>query len=299
MSTKGPRRTVSNPRRRLANPAWRRQCGMTRQRRGAAARAHGRSPRSWPVVKPGRDHNADEVLRERLRLFRRLMSLPTVPMLQAPGPGTRSWQAFARSRRRGRTAPLPSAADESAEHSYRMAGAVEGYSGMGPQAPSAALEVARSERFELPTLGIEIRCSIQLSYERVRRHHSGAPPECQPQYGPAKPFPPGSVRLFRRGCGVAARPLRLRPAEVLPDAPMRTSSRPPNVGAAPAGASRRHRNLKLAPGGGLAQCARHNCVDLPLTAARASYRPWMCGYQGNAGDRGLLSHWSTRARRAT
>ena len=26
--------------------------------------------------------------------------------------------------------------------------------------------VARSERFELPTLGIEIRCSIQLSYER-------------------------------------------------------------------------------------------------------------------------------------
>src|SRR6187402_1847475 len=29
--------------------------------------------------------------------------------------------------------------------------------------------LARSERFELPTLGIEIRCSIQLSYERVRR----------------------------------------------------------------------------------------------------------------------------------
>lgn len=27
--------------------------------------------------------------------------------------------------------------------------------------------MARSERFELPTLGIEIRCSIQLSYERV------------------------------------------------------------------------------------------------------------------------------------
>src|SRR3954453_12081977 len=27
--------------------------------------------------------------------------------------------------------------------------------------------VARSERFELPTLGIEIRCSIQLSYERI------------------------------------------------------------------------------------------------------------------------------------
>jgi hypothetical protein len=29
------------------------------------------------------------------------------------------------------------------------------------------VRVARSERFELPTLGIEIRCSIQLSYERV------------------------------------------------------------------------------------------------------------------------------------
>ncbi len=26
--------------------------------------------------------------------------------------------------------------------------------------------LARSERFELPALGIEIRCSIQLSYER-------------------------------------------------------------------------------------------------------------------------------------
>ena len=29
-------------------------------------------------------------------------------------------------------------------------------------------ELARSERFELPTLGFEVRCSIQLSYERVR-----------------------------------------------------------------------------------------------------------------------------------
>jgi hypothetical protein len=27
--------------------------------------------------------------------------------------------------------------------------------------------VARSERFELPTLGFEVRCSIQLSYERL------------------------------------------------------------------------------------------------------------------------------------
>ena len=30
------------------------------------------------------------------------------------------------------------------------------------------MAMARSERFELPTLGFEVRCSIQLSYERVR-----------------------------------------------------------------------------------------------------------------------------------
>ena len=29
--------------------------------------------------------------------------------------------------------------------------------------------LARSERFELPTLGFEVRCSIQLSYERMKR----------------------------------------------------------------------------------------------------------------------------------
>src|SRR4051794_13180902 len=29
--------------------------------------------------------------------------------------------------------------------------------------------LARSERFELPTLGFEVRCSIQLSYERFSR----------------------------------------------------------------------------------------------------------------------------------
>ena len=32
---------------------------------------------------------------------------------------------------------------------------------------SRAQPLARSERFELPTLGFEVRCSIQLSYERV------------------------------------------------------------------------------------------------------------------------------------
>ena len=30
-------------------------------------------------------------------------------------------------------------------------------------------DLARSEKFELPTLGFEVRCSIQLSYERVLR----------------------------------------------------------------------------------------------------------------------------------
>ena len=34
-------------------------------------------------------------------------------------------------------------------------------------AMAAKVILARSERFELPTLGIEIRCSIQLSYERT------------------------------------------------------------------------------------------------------------------------------------
>jgi hypothetical protein len=32
---------------------------------------------------------------------------------------------------------------------------------------SRTLRLARSEGFEPPTLGIEIRCSIQLSYERI------------------------------------------------------------------------------------------------------------------------------------
>jgi hypothetical protein len=35
----------------------------------------------------------------------------------------------------------------------------------GGMAAKGAL--ARSERFELPTLGFEVRCSIQLSYERI------------------------------------------------------------------------------------------------------------------------------------
>jgi hypothetical protein len=35
------------------------------------------------------------------------------------------------------------------------------------QCPISLMLLARSERFELPTLGFEVRCSIQLSYERV------------------------------------------------------------------------------------------------------------------------------------
>ena len=38
---------------------------------------------------------------------------------------------------------------------------------LGYVAVFAVVWLARSERFELPTLGIEIRCSIQLSYERI------------------------------------------------------------------------------------------------------------------------------------
>lgn len=39
--------------------------------------------------------------------------------------------------------------------------------------------MAHSERFELPTLGIEIRCSIQLSYECVGQTIPVARAECQ------------------------------------------------------------------------------------------------------------------------
>src|SRR3954469_5195125 len=36
------------------------------------------------------------------------------------------------------------------------------------ECPQIDFDLARSERFELPTLGFEVRCSIQLSYERLR-----------------------------------------------------------------------------------------------------------------------------------
>jgi hypothetical protein len=46
--------------------------------------------------------------------------------------------------------------------------------------------VARSEGFEPPTLGIEIRCSIQLSSMRtgsLGRYHAGIDCECRPSDG--------------------------------------------------------------------------------------------------------------------
>jgi hypothetical protein len=55
-----------------------------------------------------------------------------------------------------------------------------------------AVEVlARSERFELPTLGFEVRCSIQLSYERFRAHNSRECRESQPRSRCAAAFLPG------------------------------------------------------------------------------------------------------------
>src|SRR3954466_2326914 len=48
-----------------------------------------------------------------------------------------------------------------------------------------ALSLARSERFELPTLGFEVRCSIQLSYERLRARLSELTAQGYPQQNAA------------------------------------------------------------------------------------------------------------------
>jgi hypothetical protein len=71
--------------------------------------------------------------------------------------------------------------------------------------------MARSERFELPTLGFEVRCSIQLSYERARLPMVSPEPEGGPDRHqgltastirirstePAKPIrPAGGDRYF-------------------------------------------------------------------------------------------------------
>ena len=39
--------------------------------------------------------------------------------------------------------------------------------------PGTEVGKARPERFELPTLGFEVRCSIQLSYGRIISPRSG------------------------------------------------------------------------------------------------------------------------------
>src|SRR5689334_19505511 len=85
-------------------------------------------------------------------------------------------------------------------------------------------EMARSERFELPTLGIEIRCSIQLSYERLppkrrgcirdnarqsdcvcavpenSRHGGGQPGRFRP--GPFDAVPALGLGLIKRAVGI-------------------------------------------------------------------------------------------------
>src|ERR1700746_1645308 len=53
--------------------------------------------------------------------------------------------------------------------------------------------MARSERFELPTLGIEIRCSIQLSYERKVCPDSRLPRRLPPGGRPGPGFMSAAV----------------------------------------------------------------------------------------------------------
>jgi hypothetical protein len=62
--------------------------------------------------------------------------------------------------------------------------------------------LARSERFELPTLGFEVRCSIQLSYERASLFNGLAGRLNPLGKGPPKTFSVFSItRLGRRGLG--------------------------------------------------------------------------------------------------
>ena len=67
--------------------------------------------------------------------------------------------------------------------------------------------MARSERFELPTLGIEIRCSIQLSYERVLVRMTNIRPQRLPDTrlepaGPVVPSCPEEISHY----GISIRP---------------------------------------------------------------------------------------------
>ena len=54
--------------------------------------------------------------------------------------------------------------------------------------------LARSERFELPTLGFEVRCSIQLSYERVSLFNDLA--ESPKALGPVQALKTMGKRIF-------------------------------------------------------------------------------------------------------
>src|SRR5258706_13428895 len=78
------------------------------------------------------------------------------------------------------------------------------------------VSMARSERFELPTLGFEVRCSIQLSYERVSLFNGLA--ESPKVLGPVqalKTMGKGfcfawDSRLARRGLGDLTRVAKLK-----------------------------------------------------------------------------------------
>ena len=59
--------------------------------------------------------------------------------------------------------------------------------------------VARSERFELPTLGFEVRCSIQLSYERVSLFNDLA--ESPKVLGPVQALKTTGKKGFLSGLG--------------------------------------------------------------------------------------------------
>ena len=63
--------------------------------------------------------------------------------------------------------------------------------------------MARSERFELPTLGFEVRCSIQLSYERVpgARLPDLAGQGQQPAAGPKGAGPTDRLQGYPRRSG--------------------------------------------------------------------------------------------------
>lgn len=68
-----------------------------RVRLGAAAEVDSANILKWTTENLARDNLASIGT----PLFRRLASLPTVPMLRAPRPGTRSLQVFAPSTLRG------------------------------------------------------------------------------------------------------------------------------------------------------------------------------------------------------